>query len=208
MVCSLIRGVIIRLQNTTQTWYCLADTLGLSIIYSSSLDLLMVMQLRICSYSMIWDFFLNLVKENTETVFFSTWISLCTVITTVILKSSIFWDIMPLSQLKVNQRFWEHMSPPSSGSKRWLLAWLILRHRGCRQNAPPKRRLTFNGLHSDISQRAEIFIATAVRTLNHTTVILSKKKKKNSLGTFWGRAARTAQMNQVTTWDGTLQKFL
>jgi hypothetical protein len=33
---------------------------------------------------------------------------------------------------------------------------------------PPKRRLTFNGLHSVIPQKVELFITTTVRTSDHT----------------------------------------
>jgi hypothetical protein len=44
-----------------------------------------------------------------------------------------------------------------------------------------------------------------VKASNLTTVILSQKKYL--LGTFRGWAAMTAQMNRVTTWDGTLYKL-
>jgi hypothetical protein len=37
-----------------------------------------------------------------------------------------------------------------------------------RRHVPPKRRLTFNGLHGVISQKTELFITTAVRTSNPT----------------------------------------
>jgi hypothetical protein len=33
-------------------------------------------------------------------------------------------------------------------------------------DVPPKRRLTFNGLHGVISQKIVLFITTAVRTSN------------------------------------------
>jgi hypothetical protein len=36
---------------------------------------------------------------------------------------------------------------------------------------PPKRRLILTGLHGVISQKAELFIATAVRTLNATLFV-------------------------------------
>jgi ribosome maturation factor RimP len=38
------------------------------------------------------------------------------VLTAVVMKSNVFWDIMPCSPLKVNRRF-GGISPPSSGSK-------------------------------------------------------------------------------------------
>jgi hypothetical protein len=44
----------------------------------------------------------------------------------------------------------EHISQP----------WIWRRH------VPPQRRLTFNGLHSDILQMTVLFTTTAVRTLN------------------------------------------
>jgi hypothetical protein len=37
-------------------------------------------------------------------------------------------------------------------------------------DVPPKRRLTFNGLHGVISQKIELFITTAVRTSNPTNL--------------------------------------
>jgi hypothetical protein len=37
---------------------------------------------------------------------------------------------------------------------------------------PPKRRLIFTGLHGIISQETKLFIATAVRTLNATLLVL------------------------------------
>jgi hypothetical protein len=35
---------------------------------------------------------------------------------------------------------------------------------------PPKRRLTFNGIHGIVAQEIVMFIATAVRTSNPTTL--------------------------------------
>jgi hypothetical protein len=49
------------------------------------------------------------------------------VLTAVVMKSNIFWDIMPCSPLKVNRRFGETCSS--------------------------KHRLNFNGLHGVISQK-------------------------------------------------------
>jgi hypothetical protein len=78
---------------------------------------------------------------------------------------SIFWDITPCSPFENQPTFRSNMSSPSSGSKsnpnsyllsRWLLAWFILRPAGWRRNVPPKRRLTFNGLHGVISQKIEL----------------------------------------------------
>jgi hypothetical protein len=114
-----------------------------------------------------------------------------------VLKSSIFWDIMQCSPLKVNQCFRGTCQLPSSGSKyktskkknsmkaggRWLclppafmlvscsahsLTWRWRRH------VPPKCHLTFNRLHGIISQKTELFITTAVRTLNPTWPSVAK----------------------------------
>jgi hypothetical protein len=53
----------------------------------------------------------------------------------------------------------------------WFLAWLILRPRRWRRYVPLKRQFTFSGLQGSISQKIEIFITTAVRTLNPTCVL-------------------------------------
>jgi hypothetical protein len=52
------------------------------------------------------------------------------------------------------------------------LAWFIFRPWRGRRHVPPKRRLTFNGLHGYISQKTEFFITTAVRTSNTTQIHL------------------------------------
>jgi hypothetical protein len=48
----------------------------------------------------------------------------------------------------------------------WFLAWLNLRPWRRRRYVPPRRRVTFNGLHGVISQKTEFFITTAIRTSN------------------------------------------
>jgi hypothetical protein len=50
----------------------------------------------------------------------------------------------------------------------WFLTWLILRSWSWRWHVPPKRRLTFNGLHGVISQKTEPIITTAVKTSDPT----------------------------------------
>jgi hypothetical protein len=57
----------------------------------------------------------------------------------------------------------------------WFLTWLTLRPWRWRQYVPPKRWLTFIGLHGVISQeiRVVLSIATAVRTSNLTQWITS-----------------------------------
>jgi hypothetical protein len=72
----------------------------------------------------------------------------------------IFWDIMSCSLLKVNRRF-RRTSPPSSGWKKAPLAASF--HVGFMLDlffdpedggdVPPKRRLSFNGLHSVIFKK-------------------------------------------------------
>jgi hypothetical protein len=85
-------------------------------------------------------------------------------------KSSIFCNITPCSPLKVNWRFEGTCPPLSSASSTavvvtcWCLAWLILWLRRWRWRFPPKRRLTFNGLHGVIPQKIRLFITATVRT--------------------------------------------
>jgi hypothetical protein len=57
------------------------------------------------------------------------------VLTCVVMKSSVFWDIMQLL--------------PASW---WFLPWLILRLWRWRRHVPPKRQLTFNGLRRYIPE--------------------------------------------------------
>jgi hypothetical protein len=75
------------------------------------------------------------------------------VLRATVMRSSIFWDIRPCSPLKVNQS-----SRSCHLVSRWFLACLILRTWRWRRNVPPKRRLTFDGLHGVISQKIELFI--------------------------------------------------
>jgi hypothetical protein len=79
--------------------------------------------------------------------------------------------LLPSTSLTIHLLFY-NLAPPSSGyqheagSKRlcltlascWFLAWIILRPRRRRRHIPPKRRLTFNGLHGVISMKTEFFI--------------------------------------------------
>jgi hypothetical protein len=80
------------------------------------------------------------------------------------------------------------MLPPSSGSKNkprnkpawssyaacfsWFLDWITLLFCRLRRHAPPKRRLTINGLDGIRSHKIEIFITTAVRTPRIYEVLL------------------------------------
>jgi hypothetical protein len=97
------------------------------------------------------------------------------VLTELVMKSSIFWDITPCILLKVNRRFDATCSlhRQSQGTsrvrnqselKQSLLTAFTLA--SCtaysstlkmERHVPPKLRLTFNELHGVISQRTELF---------------------------------------------------
>jgi hypothetical protein len=62
--------------------------------------------------------------------------------------------------------FRRNMSPPTLGSSN-KPTWKQVASRALRY-VPPKRRLTFNGLHGVITQEIELFITTGVRTSNPT----------------------------------------
>jgi hypothetical protein len=86
----------------------------------------------------------------------------------MVMKSSVFWDITPCSPLKVNRRFGETCHVFSSAYhllSGWFLAWLMFQPRRWRQHVPPKRRLTFSGLHGAKSQKIEFFIVIIVLKL-------------------------------------------
>jgi hypothetical protein len=88
------------------------------------------------------------------------------VLTAVVMKSSIFWDITPCSPLKVNRSFGEtsNSSPACHLLSLWFLARLILQPRRWGRRVPLKRRFTFNWLHDVISQKIELFtIGTRMR---------------------------------------------
>jgi hypothetical protein len=53
----------------------------------------------------------------------------------------------------------------------WFLDWLILCPWRQRWYVPPKRLLSFNGLHGVISQKTELFIMADVRTSNPTAAV-------------------------------------
>jgi hypothetical protein len=85
-----------------------------------------------------------------------------------------YWDHsleIRKSELQVEVRpysFRRNLSPPSWGSNK--PAWTQVTSR--RWYVPPKRRLTFNGLHGVVSERRELFTATAVRTSDPTYNIM------------------------------------
>jgi hypothetical protein len=69
------------------------------------------------------------------------------VLTAVVRKTSIVWDITPCSPLKVNRCSCFHAG--------FLLGLFFDRENG--SDVPPKRRLTLSGLHGVISQKIELF---------------------------------------------------
>jgi hypothetical protein len=90
------------------------------------------------------------------------------------LKSNIFWDITPCSPLKVNRRLGGTYRSVCHLLSRWFLAELIRRPWRWRRYVPPKRRLTFNGLHGVITQKIIFFITTAVRKKDRELISMWK----------------------------------
>jgi hypothetical protein len=90
----------------------------------------------------------------------------------ITLKSSIVWDIMPCSPLKVNWRFGgtrrlHQQDRIISQQETWGTAGsfhLLSRRWRWKRYVPPKPRLTFNWLHRMLSQTVEFLITTGVRT--------------------------------------------
>jgi hypothetical protein len=96
-------------------------------------------------------------------------------------RSSVFWDITPCSQSKVNWCFGGTYRFPLQGRTRyqresrwqaeyWYLARLIRPWRW-RRYVPPKLRLTSNGSHGVISENIVLFITTAVRRTSCPTTL-------------------------------------
>jgi hypothetical protein len=71
------------------------------------------------------------------------------VLTMVVLKSSVFWDIKPCSPLKVNHVSEEHVACISRVKKQ-------VKQETCMKLAASKA-LTFNELHNVLSQKIELF---------------------------------------------------
>jgi hypothetical protein len=105
------------------------------------------------------------------------------------MKIYIVRHVTPCIPSKANKRFWGtchlHLQGPrirqarnkqSSACymlSRWFLARLILRPWRWRRYVPPKRRSTFNGIHSVISKNIELFATTVVRISNPTKFCLN-----------------------------------
>jgi hypothetical protein len=77
--------------------------------------------------------------------------------TDIKMKDSIFWDIMPCNPLKINQYFRGTFDLHHHGRRVSLKVGVIYFS---------ERLVIFNGLHSVISQKIELFITIAVRTLD------------------------------------------
>jgi hypothetical protein len=82
------------------------------------------------------------------------------VLTAVVMKSTIFWDIMLCSPLRVNQRF-------GGGTYRlhlqgWRLSWASDQRERWWRHVPLKSKLTFNGLQGIISQKIGLFVFNSV----------------------------------------------
>jgi hypothetical protein len=101
-------------------------------------------------------------------------------LTAVVMKSSVIWDITPCSPSKGNRYCGGtcrlHLqgrrmcrARNQSFTSRWFLAWLILRPWRWRRHVPPKRLLAFNGIHSVISQKTELFGLFLVHTREATS---------------------------------------
>jgi hypothetical protein len=81
------------------------------------------------------------------------------VLRVMVKKNSIFWDITPCSPLTTNRFFGRICRLHPQGRR---INQARNQHEACskqrwRRHVPPKRRLTFNGLHRVTSQNTEIF---------------------------------------------------
>jgi hypothetical protein len=89
------------------------------------------------------------------------------VLRVVVMKSSVFWDVMSCSPLKTNRRFGGTYLLSSS---HLFPAWFILRTWRWRLHFPLKRQLTFNE-----------FTALYSRQQNSLLMFIFNKQKKNPL---------------------------
>jgi hypothetical protein len=74
----------------------------------------------------------------------------------VVMKSSVFWDIMPYNPLKVLRHFGGTFFLRLYGSR--IICAINHCESRWRRYLPPKHWLTFNELHGIISQKIEPFI--------------------------------------------------
>jgi hypothetical protein len=93
------------------------------------------------------------------------------------LKSPIFWDIMPCSQLRISRRF--GATCRLHQSEQLLLAVFMMLVSCLAYSSTPKmeaicsskRRLTLNGLHGVVSHMIGLFVTIGVRTSNPTSLL-------------------------------------
>jgi hypothetical protein len=91
------------------------------------------------------------------------------VLTEVVMKSTVFWYITPCSPLKVNRNFGGTYHHHLQGRR---ISGAISQHESrwlSRTYVPPKRRLTFNGLHSVIVQKIELFLKKFLSSLANSS---------------------------------------
>jgi hypothetical protein len=159
-------------------------------------------------------------------VFPKLWILLCiktSLNMTVVVKSTVFWDITSCIPLKVNRRFggtchlhlhsWRISRERNQCESRWqaelwFLPRRILRPWRWRRCVPLKRRLTFNGLHGILSQKIVSFITTTVRTSNPTWLWLSVclvcflQLQCKHVDCFWNELLTTNLLWSRYIWNG------
>jgi hypothetical protein len=101
------------------------------------------------------------------------------------MKSTVFWNIKPCSPLIVNRRFggtyrlhlqgrtmwWARYQLCLQPASPWYLARLILQTWRWKRYVPPKRRLTFNGLHGLSSRKTVLFFLKHLRRCIRIKVI-------------------------------------
>jgi hypothetical protein len=102
------------------------------------------------------------------------------VLTAVVLKSSIFWDFMSCSPLKVNRHFGRTCRLPLQDRRinhaelclpaafALVYSFLILPSCRWRRCVPPKRRFTFNGVQWAISRKTELSTVNLCMHAHHT----------------------------------------
>jgi hypothetical protein len=110
-------------------------------------------------------------------VFYIYWLA------SLLLKSIIFWDVTPCSVLRCSRCFggtyrlhlqgWRKFF---SKKQHWFLLKFFLQPCRWRRYVPPKRRLHLNTLHGVTSQKMILFITTAVKTSNPTSMLLLQSR--------------------------------
>jgi hypothetical protein len=122
------------------------------------------------------------------------------VLSAVVIKSTILWDITSCSPLKVNRRFdgtyHLHFRGRISLLSRWYLTRLI-RPWKWRLYIPPKHRLAFNGLHHVIFQKLVLFSTPAVR--DHGSTMPANGSRSRSVSTFTQHAHVTETQGSSKT---------